>query len=217
MAKQPLQRLHATVSLAASAASATVAVVLGSFRVLLDHWAPLADWVVAFGTGTLAFATFRLARRAHEEAKAVAEESRQVGEQIELQREQLRRGSQAYVYPWVPTDWAIGSDYWADHPRLEALPLRNGGRGLARNVKGKASALGEGVFIRAEIYAGTIAAGEQVTGRLSREMRTGWSSASGEISFVDEQDTEWVTRFRFSTGEGNQLVCEHDPPERVIN
>jgi hypothetical protein len=193
-----------------------------AFRHWLDRWAPLADWLVAAGTILLALATFMLARRARDEAKAVREDADQVAEQVRLQREQMERGSRAYVYPHVPWDWARGELFWAGGPKmnLTALPLKNGGPGLARNVHGKARwPLGEEDFYETTLYGSSIAPGDEIQTRLSQDALAwggsgGSGGAEGYVLYTDLAEQEWVTRFVFRSEEG-QLVGEHEAPVLV--
>lgn len=175
-----------------------------------------ANWAVAVGTILLASATFRLARRAGDEAKAVKDEAQRVGEQVELQREQLELANRAFVYPWLPHDWVMGTGYWntADL-RLALLPLKNAGPGVARNVRGRVIwNLGPGQWRHAYIAASTIAPGDNENGRISPPTNDGWSGALGYVRWVDLAGEEWVTYFRMDK-KGDLLVGEHQPPERI--
>ncbi len=38
--------------------------------------------------------------------------------------------------------------------------------------------------------------------------------AYGEVEYSDLAGNSWVTRFTFELGQGNQIVCQHEAPER---
>jgi hypothetical protein len=84
-----------------------------------------SEWGVAIGTALLAIATFVLAWRAKQEAEAVRRES-------ELLAEQLAASQRPVVFPITPHDWLEeggGRGLW--------LAFRNGGTGVAKNVRGE--------------------------------------------------------------------------------
>jgi hypothetical protein len=184
-----------------------VATTWSGIRGALDDWAPLADWLVAIGTGALAAATFTLAKRAREEAQAVRKESERLGEQA-------RAALRAEVYPESSAEWAQGSGEWAGETSRK-LPLRNGGPGLALNVTGTVTF--EGVEGRTPLYAGSIAPGGTLNARPRAPLTAGWGKASGELRYSDLNGDEWLTRFRMrmSEGESGQLYVQHDPSELV--
>lgn len=187
-----------------------LALLVGRFRHGLDETAALASWAVAAGTLILALATFELASRAREEAEAVRKEAVEVGSQVQLQREQMEAATRAYVYASIPADWAAGIR------RNESLPLKNGGPGLALNVRGRAVwNTAPGAWIVVEIYASSIAPNDDVHARLSRVLAGGWQDSTGFVRYGDLNGDDWVTYFRFDLGEGNQLVGEHLQPQRV--
>jgi hypothetical protein len=182
-----------------------LAITWPGIRGWLHDWAPLADWLVAAGTGLLAIATFRLARRAGQETEAVRKESDRLGEQA-------RAALRAQVYPESSAEWAQGSGEWAGETSRK-LPLRNGGPGLALNVTGSITI--EGIDSTTPLYAGSIAPGGTLNARPPAPLAAGWGKVSGELRYNDLNGDEWVTRFRMrmSEGESGQLYAEHDPPE----
>lgn len=185
---------------------ATLPLVLASFHDWLERWAPLADWGVAIGTALLAFATFVLARSARDEASAVRDEARRVA----LQAEAALR---AYVYPEAIADWAQDRDIWAGR-RNDSLPLRNGGPGLALNVKGKVGWPGREGQGR-DLYGGSIASGQSAVGRLAFPADAGWNGAVGHLRYSDLNGDDWETHFTITHGEGGQDVVDHDAPARA--
>jgi hypothetical protein len=186
-----------------------VAITWSGIRGWLHDWAPLADWVVALGTGLLAAATFVLATRASQEAEAVRKEATQLGEQA-------RANLRAQVYPESSAEWAQGSGEWAGETNRK-LPLRNGGPGLALNVTGSITV--EGIEGATSLYAGSIAPGGTLNARPPAPLAAGWGKVSGVLRYSDLNGDEWCTRFRMlmSEGESGQLYAEHDPPELVAS
>jgi DNA-binding transcriptional regulator of glucitol operon len=180
------------------------------FRHWLDKWSALAEWLVAAGTLGLAAATYVLARRARDEAEAVRSESDRLGEQA-------RAALRAYVYVETSAGWAQGIDApemrWSAY-RLQFLPLRNGGPGVALDVRGTLVEPISGTTI--PIYAGGVPPGQSLITR-PRSAVSSWEGVLGELRYGDLNGDEWVTRFRFALGEGNQLYAEHDPPEQLLD
>jgi hypothetical protein len=186
-------------------------VAVDRFRSGLDNTASLASWAVAAGTLVLASATFQLARRARDEAAAVRDEAEQVSEQIKLQREQYDASFRPCVYPSAPAEWVSGPS-----PNDASLPLKNGGPGLALNVRGRVVwNLSRGSWMTVYLYASSIAPADSADARLSKPAIKGWVGAMGYVRYADFAGKDWVTYFRFTLGEGNQLVGEHLPPEKV--
>jgi hypothetical protein len=186
-----------------------VAITWSGIRGWTDRWTSLAEWLVAAGTLGLAAATYWLARRAREEAQAVRKESDRLGDQA---RAVLR----AYVYPESSAEWAQARGEWTSVGNQWALPLRNGGPGLALNVAGSIKV--EGVEDTTPLVAGSIASGRTLNARPAAPV-AGWGKVSGELRYRDLNGDEWVTRFRMlmSEGESGQLYAEHDPPELVAS
>ena len=173
----------------------------------LQRWAPLADWGVAGGTFLLALATAWLAKQARKEARSVAQESVAVADQVSLQREQMQAATVPNVYP-----------FGNDGSRVAVLLLKNGGPGLALNVRGA-------VFFRApptssnrmsyEVAAGTIASGDAIDARLEHTLPHGWEGVEGFVEYDDTLGRVWTTHFRFGHARGNQLVGFHEPSALV--
>jgi len=84
-----------------------------------DKTAPLADWLVALGTGGLALATFVLAREARNEANLVKR-------QVEIDAEQLVAAQRPLVLP------VLGTEIDGTPHLLE----KNAGVGPAMNIRG---------------------------------------------------------------------------------
>jgi type II secretory pathway pseudopilin PulG len=184
---------------------------IASFHGWLDRWAPLADWVVAAGTLTLAIATFVLARRARQEGDNVRAD-------VELQREAMEQGSRAYIFPHAPWDWASGSGFWSTTSPQSRLPLKNGGPGLARNVHGKVYWDNDGQrssFTFVTLFGSSIGPGDEIQARLSASAGAGWAGAEGYVLFTDLANVEWITEFKFTLGDGNQLDAHHEAPVRT--
>jgi hypothetical protein len=110
----------------------TSLVSLAGFRGWLDDWAPAAEWAVAIGTILLALATFLLAKRAREEADAVRKEAELLTREVDIATQQLAASERPCVYPITPHEW---SNSLGDGGRW--LAFRNGGTGIARNVRGR--------------------------------------------------------------------------------
>lgn len=177
------------------------------FHDWLERWAPLAEWGVAAGTFALAVATFVLARRVRDEAAAVRDEATRVAEQAVAS---LR----AYVYPETSIEWAWNLDMVGGTVlRDKALPLRNGGPGVALNVTGHVRRGTEGDPIA--LYVGSIAPGQAINARLAHPIEGGWGGWAGtwlgDLLYGDLNGDQWTTGFTITLRDG-QLVVEHEPP-----
>lgn len=202
------------------AALAVLAVASGRFRGWLEGTAPLAEWLVAGGTAALALATYTLAKRAGEEAAAVRDEARIVTEQVELQREQLESAIRPVVVPSTPLDWVLGTGVYAGMEKTKSsVLLVNCGNGPALNTHGVLywEHRGSGISAGRKFYAGSIAAGETLGARMSVPYVAGLAHAVGYVRFLDLAGDEWATEFRYGLGDGNQLYCDSQPPERLTD
>ncbi len=197
-----------------------LAVVSDRFRGWLEDTGPLAEWLVASGTAALALATYTLARRAAEEAAAVRDEARIVAKQVELQREQLDAAIRPVVVPSTPLDWVLGTGAYAGIEKTKSsVLLVNSGTGPALNAHGVLywEHKGSGISAGRKFYAGSISAGETLGARMSSPYAAGLAGAVGYVRFIDLAETEWVAEFRYGLGDGNQLYCESQPPERLTD
>jgi hypothetical protein len=62
---------------------------------------------------------------------------------------------------------------------------------------------------------GRIAPGRRINARLAEQMEGGWGGTyHGELDYGDLNGDRWMTRFSVRLGEGNQIVVEHEQPER---
>jgi len=184
------------------AISAAVAADSGFHR-WLERWAPAAEWGVAIGTAALAVATLVLVRHARDEVAAVRQEATHLADQAV-------RSLRAYVYPESDVEWALGLNEEATY-RHQWIPLRNGGPGLALNVRGE---FVNGAGAPVSLYAGSIAPGRAEKARAATPVADGWAGARGELRYDDLNGEAWVTHFAISVGDNNALVVEHEPPER---
>lgn len=132
---------------------------------------------VAVGTIVLAIATLVLAVG--------------VWRQVRLQGEQLAASERPCVYPITPHKWLA---HLGDGGRW--LTFRNGGTGIARNVRGrlwwhdkdgKASLIGQ-----------TLGPGDHFRVWLrERKEVTRWYGAEGYVIYEDVRGVEWQSRFRY--------------------
>jgi hypothetical protein len=116
--------------------------------------------------------------------------------QVRLQGEQLAASERPAVYPITPHDWleTIG-----DGGRW--LSFRNGGTGIARNVRGKIWWHTEGG--EAALLGQTLGANDHARLRVGDQKRIGqWSGAEGYVKYEDVRGVEWQSRFRYEQTEG---------------
>lgn len=94
----------------------------------------------------------------------------------------------AVVYPVLLDEWLSGNGaayHHRGHTRL--LPLKNGGRGPALNVRGVLTVTSDDNDHEHQILPSTIAAGDLLNARLEPPCDTpaAWSSARGAITYRD--------------------------------
>jgi hypothetical protein len=154
--------------------------------------APLADWVVALGTGGLglALATFLLAREARNEAQ-------QVRRQVQIESDQLVAAQRPLVIP------VRGS-------QIEGIPHlveKNAGAGPAMNVRG-ALYWTETAGGASQLHPQVLAVGEDSPALVLGEgIVVNWKNAVGYLRYHDLSGAEWQTHFRFhADGYGNVSV-----------
>jgi len=93
--------------------------------------AMVSDWFVAGGTLGLAGGTVWLVIVTN---RMVA----RAGDQLALEQRRVEASQRPHVYPESPIEWVDGTGrYGGPLTWREALPVRNGGPGVALNVRGK--------------------------------------------------------------------------------
>jgi len=123
------------------------------------------------------------------------------------------------VYPLALPEWAYrsaGSRYAvAGNGRL--LPLKNGGRGPALDVRGEVTAsTPDGTEYSCEILASPIAADDLLDARIVPHPGIQhWENARGVIRYKDLAGGSYETRFRRSLGPGSELVLTVDEQTHV--
>jgi len=148
-----------------------------------------ADWAVAVGTGALALGTFWLAWQARKEAAAVKD-------QVTLQTEQLAASERPCVYPITPHEWL---EHLGDGGQW--LAFRNGGTGIARNVRGRIWWHAENG--EARLLGQTIGAGDHFRVWLAGREQVGrWFGAEGYVLYEDVRDVQWKSLFRYEHSGG---------------
>jgi hypothetical protein len=155
-----------------------------ALREWFEDWAPAFELGVAVGTISLAFVTWRLARQAKQE---------------------LERADRPCVYPITP-------HAWLEEERLGAggrfLSFRNGGRGIAKNVRGEF--WWHDTDGHAELVNQTLGPGDHFRVWLRDEKRvTRWYGAEGYVVYEDVSDVQWQSRFRYEH-DGKQVWARLD-------
>jgi hypothetical protein len=170
------------------------AVTVDGFQQGLDDWAPAAEWAVAIGTAALAIATWRLARRAKAEARAVATS-------VKVQTEQLAASERPCVYPITPHEWLA---HLGEGGRW--LAFRNGGTGIARNVRGQLWWHDKSGW--AVLVGQTLGPGDQFrVWLLGRKQVSRWYGAEGYVIYEDVRGVQWQSHFRFEH-DGHQVWAQ---------
>lgn len=120
------------------------------------------------------------------------------------------------VYPLLTLDWTSmrrETPYFTRRGQL--LPLKNGGRGPALNLRGKLRGVYGGQEYTYEIIAGTIAPDELLDARIIPPVR-GWPDIEGEIEYEDLVGGKYKGRFSLSVVEGtSELVVTTLPTEHL--
>jgi hypothetical protein len=152
-----------------------------------------ADWAVAAGTGALAIATGWLAWQARGEAAAVRQ-------QVTLLAEQLAASERPAVYPITPHEWLA---HLGEGGRW--LAFRNGGTGIARNVRGHIWwHTREGSYDDARLIGQTLGPSDHFRVWLGDNKRIGrWWGAEGYVVYQDVRGVEWQSRFRYQHSGSN--------------
>jgi hypothetical protein len=111
------------------------------------------------------------------------------------------------VYPVLLDEWLSGSAAYQGGGEKRLLPLKNGGRGPALNVRGDLTVTAENADHVHQILANTIAAGDLLNARLVPPCvaPTEWSSARGAITFRDLAEGTYEQSFDFTKGPHGEL------------
>lgn len=122
------------------------------------------------------------------------------------------------VYPVLLDEWLSGSGTAYQHGRHKRLiPLKNGGRGPALNVRGSLTVTTESGQHVHEILASTIAAGDLLNARLVPpcDAPTGWSGAQGMVTFRDLSGGTWQQPFDFKKSSHGELELDVQEPTQT--
>jgi len=151
----------------------------------------LGTTLLAVATGVLAFSTFQDVRAAQHTATAIAE-------QVKLQTSQVTNERTPLVYPVTFLHEIQKS------PRR--LPLKNGGRGLARRVRGWIiwnDGSERDVWPSVAILPTVLASGEAQAGHLDGRVDN-WVDASGVLDYEDVAGVAWRTYFEVRQSDKNE-------------
>jgi len=112
------------------------------------------------------------------------------------------------VYPLALFEWTHRSGRYELPGNARLLPLKNGGRGVALEVKGEMTATTpDGTSYSRELLAGPIAAGDLLDARIAPNPGIEhWQHATGVIRYRDLAGGAYETRFESSLGAGGELV-----------
>jgi hypothetical protein len=150
----------------------------------LNHHATLADWSVAFATGSLALFTYALAR----EAKG----------QLVLGQQQLIAAQRPMVLPVVDGSWEYARS---------VLRLQNVGAGPAYNLGG-ALYWRQGPQDHGNLVPLAIGPHELIDAHLVEKVDVNWASATGFLRYHDLSNIEWQTHFRFKGDQARHYFVE---------
>lgn len=157
---------------------------------------------IAFGSLLVAVGGFIV------NALAIRREAADRKQQIDDEWAREWAAQRPLVYPLALRDWAYASEgtrYRLGNARV--LPLKNGGRGPAVNVRGTVTAKSpDGTTYERQIIAGTIAAGDLFDARLVPHPGVQhWLGASATIQYSDLAQIEYKTRFDFPEGPHGEI------------
>jgi hypothetical protein len=116
-----------------------------------------------------------------------------VWRQVRLQGKQLAASDRPCVYPITPHKW-LKDERLGDDGRF--LAFRNGGTGIAQNVRGEIWWHGEEGHAR--LVGQTLGPGDHFRVWLRDKKSVGdWYGAEGYVVYEDVRDVEWQSRFRY--------------------
>jgi hypothetical protein len=171
-------------------------------------WIALVSVAIALGSLVVSIRGNRV------NARAIEREQSDRKQQIDDEWAREWAAQRPLVYPVVLREWAYageGTNYRLGNKRV--LPLKNGGRGPALNVRGVVTALSpESTTYECELLAGTIAAGDFLDARLVPHPGViNWLGASGTLRYSDLVGGEYETRFDFAQNpHGEIAVTVHE-------
>jgi hypothetical protein len=150
----------------------------------------IATFMLAAATGLLVFFVWR---------------------QVRLQGKQLAASERPCVYPITPHKWLR---HHGEQGRW--LAFRNGGTGIARNVRGRIWWHVEGG--EARLLGQTLGAGDHARLWLDGQKRIApWFGAEGYVVYEDVRGVQWQSRFRYEH-DGHQVwarLCKWDPTSKL--
>jgi hypothetical protein len=116
-----------------------------------------------------------------------------VWRQVRLQVKQLAASERPCVYPITPHKW-LEDEHLGNNGRF--LSFRNGGTGIARNVRGRLWWHDENG--EARLVGQTLGPGDHFRVRLLDEKQvTRWYGAEGYVIYEDVRGVQWQSRFRY--------------------
>ena len=120
------------------------------------------------------------------------------GRQLELEQRRLEAGQRPHVYPAANPDWIEGSGRYSGSFRWnQVLPVKNGGPGVALNVRGQLHfGPPTGAFVA--VVPTSLAPGESADLVLNWGSApiSGWKGASGFLLYNDIAGVRWRTDYR---------------------
>jgi len=174
-----------------------------------------ADWSVAIGTIAVAVATLALAWVTRRSVKTATDELR-------LERDRLTASQWPRVFPTPEIAWSEGASPYNFDPHTwpTVLPVKNGGPGVALNVRARLVWPGpEGHNV--ETVPVSLAPDGSTDLRINwaGQPETYWDNVNGRLTYRDIHGGMWQTDFHISVAThgrsvnvGDTLRLDADPP-----
>jgi hypothetical protein len=155
-----------------------------------EKWTAIGTLAAAGATVLLAVVTVWLVRTTK---GAVAGEA----QQINLQRRVLEASQTPYVFPAPTVEWTDGIGAYAEGRWNEVLPVRNGGSGVALNVRGRLM-WGPPSGTHIPLVRANLGPGDHQDMRInwaggSKQLE--WHGVSGFLDYEDATNRQWRTEF----------------------
>ena len=164
-------------------------------------WIALASVLLAGGSLAVAFLAYQASRKALEDSWT---------------REWAAQ--RPVVYPVLLEEWLSGtSGMYRSGAHRRLLPLKNGGRGPALNIRGALMVTSEDGEREHAILAGTIAAGDLLIARLVPPCAapSDWMRASGAITYRDLAGGTWEQPFEIGKSSEGELELSLPEPKQT--
>lgn len=177
----------------------------------ISVWISLGSLVVALSGVAIGIIGYR------SNATAIRREQTDRQEQLDAFWASEWAAQRPVVFPVLLPEWTSRRPNGRYHSNSHLIPLKNGGRGPALNVRGRVSvSAGGGRAHRCGVVAGPIAPGDLLDAQMATVPPNAWTEIRGVLEYQDLVDKCYETVFEFTRGHGGEPLLKVELRDKQV-